>query len=128
MAFDWPKELTVEQARALASVVAEEIVVPVSSEIALSKDGRSTEAKVFSVTVKNEKDLAPELIVHGPKARGEVNGYVLCDGKTAYFEAKTGNLIGREFRLKGPPKPQGQTNTVRMASRTSRDVAREYVR
>lgn len=128
MVHDWPKELTVEQARALASIVADEIIVPVRSEIVLSKDGQRTEAKVFSVKISNEKDLTPELIVQGPKARGDVNCYVLADGKTAVFEAKTGALIGREFRIRSAPEANGRTNTVVMASRTSKEVNRQYIR
>jgi nitrite reductase/ring-hydroxylating ferredoxin subunit len=68
------------------------------------------------------------MIVQGPKARGDVNGYVLCDGKTAYFSAKTGEAIGREFRIKPAAMPQARTNTVVMASRTSQGVDRRYVR
>jgi len=124
---NWPKELTVEQALALCSIKDVGPVI-VGSRLKLSKDGQRTEPEVQTVDVQNEKDLAPEMIVHGPKARGDVNGYVLCDGKTAYFEAKTGKAIGREFRIRPPEKPQGRTNTVVMASRTSQGVDRRYVR
>ncbi len=127
MRFDWPKELTVEQATALVSIQGVGSVI-VGSELALSKDGQRTEPKVKTVDVQNESDLTPEMIVHGPKARGDVNGYVLVDGKTAYFEAKTGKAIGREFRMKAAARPQGRTNTVVTASRTSQSVDRRYVR
>jgi hypothetical protein len=126
MAFDWPKKLTVEQAEALASIQGVGPVI-VGSELVLSKDGQRMEPKVRTVDVQKESDLTPEMIVHGPKAAGDVNGYVLVDGKTAYFEAKTGKAIGREFRTKGAAQPQGRTNTVVMASRTSQGVDRRYV-
>jgi hypothetical protein len=91
------------------------------------------EPKVQAVDVQNERDLTPEMILNGPKARGDVHCYVLVDGKTAYFNAKTGEAIGREFRIK-PPRgrvfqvAQGRTNTVVMASRTSQGVDRSYMR
>jgi hypothetical protein len=124
---DWPKELTVEQAAALCSTKGVGLVA-VSSELVLSKDGQRTEPRVQFVDIQNERDLTPEVIFAGPKVRGDVNGYVLVDGKTAYFEAKTGKAIGREFRLRSPEKPQGRTNTGVKAARTSQDVARQYVR
>ena len=121
---DWPKELTVDRAAALASIKGVGPVI-VGSELVLSKDGQRMEPKVQTVDVQNERDLTPEMVMHGPKARGDVNGYVLCDGKTAYFNAKTGEAIGREFRIKPPGKPQGRTNTIMMASQ---GVDRRYVR
>jgi hypothetical protein len=127
MAHDWPKELTVEQAAALASIQGVGLV-PVRSELVLSKDGQRMEPKVYTVDVQKESDLTPGMILSGPKRRGDVNGYVLCDGKTAYFEVGSGKAIGREFRIKGAAKPRGRTNTVVMASRTSQGVDRQYVR
>lgn len=126
MAHDWPKELTVEQAAALCSIKGAGPVI-VGSEQVLSKDGQRIEVKVQTVDVQKESDLTPEMIVHGPKARGAVNGYVCCDGKTFYFDAKTGAAIGREFRIQPPARPQGRTNTVVTASRTSQGVNRQYL-
>ena len=123
--YDWPKELTVEQAAALCSIKGGGLVI-VGSELVLSKDGQRTEPKVQTIDVQNESDLTPQMIVHGPKPRGEVNGYVLCDGKTFYFEAKSGKAIGREFRIRPEPVAKRQ-NTILMASRTSRDVDRTYL-
>lgn len=119
-----PKELTVELAARLVTI--KEIVVKVSSELVLSKDGQRNEPQVKTATVTKESDLTPEMIVGGPKAQGEVNGYVLCDGFTAYFNAKTGEAIGRELRLTPPAKPQGRTNTI-LASPAPRDVNRQYL-
>ncbi len=126
MAYDWPKELSVEQAAALCSIKGGGPVI-VGSELVLSKDGQRMEPIVHTVDVQNERDLTPEMIVHGPKVRGAVNGYVCCDGKTFYFDAKTGAAIGREFRLKPPAKASVRTNAVGMASRSSQGVDRRYM-
>ena len=127
MAYDWPKRLTVSQAAALCSIKGGGPVI-VGSEMVLSKDGQRVEPKVQTVDVQKESDLTPDMIVLGPKRRGDINGYVLCDGKTFYFEVETGNAIGREFRIRRPDKPEGRTNTVVTAHRDSQDVNRQYVR
>lgn len=125
MAYDWPKQLTVEQAAALCSIKGGGLVI-VGSELVLSRDGKRMEPKVQTVDVQKESDLTLAMVVHGPKARGDVNGYVLCDGKTFYFDAKSGVAIGREFRIQPKPvaKPQ---NGALMASRTSQGVDRRYL-
>jgi hypothetical protein len=127
MAHDWPKELSISQAAALCSIKGVGLVA-ISSEQVLSEDGQRVEAKVQTVDVQNKSDVTQEMMVGEWKVRGDVVGAVLCDGKTAYFEAKSGKAIGREFRLRPAEKPQGRTNTGVKAARTSQDVARQYMR
>ena len=121
-----PKDLTVELAMKLVTI--KEIAVRVSSELVLSEDGQTIKPKVKIATITKESDLTPEIILSGPKLRGEINCYVLCDGLKAYFNAKTGEAIGREFAAKIPVGPRGRSNTVVRASRTSQEVDRRYIR
>lgn len=120
-----PKDLTVELAAKLVTI--KEIVVRVSSEPVLSNDGQKMEAKVKVATIAKERDLTPEMIVGGPKLRGEVNSYTLCDGFRAYFNAKTGEAIGRELRLNSKAGANGSKSTVLIPLRTSPGVDRRYM-
>jgi len=49
--------------------------------------------------------MKPELVMAGPKRRGEVNSYVGIDGRRHYFSAKTGEAIGSQMRPITSGKP-----------------------
>ncbi len=100
------RQFTVEQVKALVTV--KEIVVTTGYEFIPSADGSTFVTKPTKVTVTKESDLTPQMIVGGPNDQGEVNGYTLMDGFTAYFDKQTGNALGREIRIPvlkrgGPP-------------------------
>ena len=52
------------------------------------------------VTVACEADMKPELVMWGPKQRGEVNVYAGTDGRKHYFDAETGAALGSQLRSK----------------------------
>jgi hypothetical protein len=66
---------------------------------------------VKKVAVKHESEMMPELVMHGPTRRGEVNSYLGIDGQRHYFSAKTGEAIGTEMR------PIGLTRTAEILPR-----------
>lgn len=117
--------MTVEECKALVAI--KEISVATASEPVLSKDGQRVEAKVTRVTVTKESDVTPELIVGGPYAQGEVNGYVLIDGFTAYFDAKTGKAIGREIWRDTVGKQEARKKPALRPSRNSPGVDRRMM-
>jgi hypothetical protein len=94
-----PQELTVEQAKRHVSI--DTIVIGVSSEIIREgsiERGIIRRVELKSVLVKKESEMTPELVMAGPKRRGEVNQYTGIDGRWHYFDAKTGEAIGSELR------------------------------
>ena len=121
-----PKELTVEQARQSATV--KEIIVAVSDGMVHSDDGKGMVRKVKTVRIKNESELTPNLVMSGPKRKGEVNSYVLIDAQKAVFDAKTGEAIG--CGLRGPePKRRdfAPLLPVSEADKKLKGVDRRYI-
>ncbi|MGA3168055.1 MAG: hypothetical protein ABSF14_18265 [Terriglobia bacterium] len=95
-----PKEPTVEEAKRFVSV--DHILIPVSSTVTRQGDiehgGVKHHVTVKTVAVTKESEMKPELVMAGPKRRGEVNVYVGIDGRRHYFSAKTGEAIGSQMR------------------------------
>jgi hypothetical protein len=94
-----PEKPTVEECKRLVTV--DRILIGVSSAVIREADperGIKSTIEVKTVAVKNESEMKPELVMHGPTRRGEVNSYLGIDGRRHYFSAKTGEAIGSEMR------------------------------
>jgi hypothetical protein len=117
--------MTVEECKALVAI--KEISVIVATEPVLSKDNQRIDHRVNRLTINNESDLTPEIVMDGPNVQGEVNGYVLTDGFTAYFDAKTGEAIGREIWRDTPVKRDAGKKTILRPLRNSPSVDRRMM-
>lgn len=94
-----PEKPTVEECKRFVS--ADQILIGVSSTKVQGADperGVKASIQVKTVHVKNESEMKPELVMHGPTRRGEVNSYLGIDGRRHYFSAETGQAIGSEMR------------------------------
>lgn len=94
-----PREPTVEEAKRF--VARSRIEIGVSSTPYADKDSKGNpvvRGKVTTVVVTNESEMKPELVLHGPRRRGETNAYVGIDGHKHYFNAQTGEAIGSNLR------------------------------
>ena len=123
-----PREsYTVEEVKARVTEKAIAIRVS-SSKVEDGVDGKGKtkfKSVAKAVSIANESDMKPELVLSGPAQRGEVNVYVCLDGRKHYFDAKTGAALGSQLRSKerirnpmklippcgSDPGPRGATRT-----------------
>ena len=103
-----PKEPTVEEATRFVS--SPRIEIGVSSTVTPDGDSRGEgrpRIVVQTVVVKMESEMKPELVMHGPTRRGEINSYLGIDARQHIFSALTGEAIGSEMR---PIRAKGATD------------------
>ncbi len=104
-----PTNPTVEEAKRF--VTTKEIKIGVDSIATLNgktPGGNSRwDITVKQVTIKNESEMKPELVMAGPTRRGEVNLYIGIDGNRHVFSALTGEAIGSEMRPIQPTATAG---------------------
>ena len=94
-----PAKPTIEEARRF--VTSKDIVIGVDSTTIVERkpDGTSRRrVQVQSVVITKESEMKPELVLHGPTRRGEVNSYLGIDARRHYFDAKTGQAIGSDMQ------------------------------